>query len=131
MNASRIAAWTVLGLWAACWAFFAFAAGLRWDGPVGLVALLVVGIPLSACCWPRLGAALLVVESLFLLGAVLFYLHNSLWTTLLLIGTLALPPGLTGLLLLAGGAGISQGKNELEHPAVNGESGRTDHATIS
>src|SRR5689334_14712025 len=104
MKRLRLAGYALVGVWSAFWLFFAFASGIGNAGVlrVAIVALLLVGIPVLAWLWPRVGAALLIAEGFFLLGWVYFYLRNPAHTTTLLVLTLAAPPLLAGLLLASG-----------------------------
>lgn len=103
----RKAAGVLLLAWGAWWCFFAVASAsdprftLEAVPPLLLAALLVVGIPLVAWRWRRYGGALLVAEGAVLLGLVVGVLRNPPGTTAFLIGTLALPPVVAGLLLAA------------------------------
>ena len=103
MTKSRLCAGALLGLWAAWWAFFAFAQRPTLVITAG-VAMVLFAIPLLAWSWRGVGGAILVAEGLALLAWVTFTLHkNPPATTMFLVLTLVLPPLLSGILLLAEG----------------------------
>lgn len=102
MTRLRRLAGAVLGVWAAWWAFFAFAQ----RPPLGIasgVALVLFAIPLLAWRWRGPGGVVLVAEALTLLAWVIWYLHNPPLSTLFLGLTLVLPPLLAGVLLIVDG----------------------------
>jgi hypothetical protein len=108
MNPLRYVGWAVLALWSARWSFFAVAGGVFQGGismevavRVACVAALVIGIPLLAFRRPGVGAPVLIAEGLGLLAWVVSLQRNPPATTLFLVLTLALPPALAGVLLLA------------------------------
>lgn len=107
--------WTrVLGLglgaiWAAWWTFFAVASSLgevfsRGHAfshvPVAIVLALLSAIAV-AWRWPAAGRILFAAFGLLLLWASVYFFNNPPATIWFLVLTLALPPLVSGLLLLA------------------------------
>jgi hypothetical protein len=97
-------------LWAAWWTFFAVASSvgnvIGKEGesfsavPVMIVLALLVSV-VVAWRWPRAGGALFAALGLFLLWASVSFFNNPPTTTWFLVLTLAVPPFIAGLLLLA------------------------------
>jgi len=100
MSKLRLAAAALLLLWAGFWAFFAFAQAPPLPIATG-AALVLFAVPLIAWRWRGPGGTVLAAEGLALLAWVTQYLRNPPPTTFLLILTLALPPLLAGILLIA------------------------------
>jgi hypothetical protein len=97
-------------LWAAWWVFFTVASSagevIGRGQPLSpvpflvvLALLVIVGL---AWRWTLIGGILFAALGLFLLWASLYFFHNSASTTWFLILTLAAPPFLVGMMLLAG-----------------------------
>lgn len=103
MTKVRLLAGALLGVWAAWWAFFAFVQKPPLLIAAG-VALVLFAIPFLGWRWRRPGGAVLVAEGLALLALVTWALHrNPPATSVFLVLTLALPPLLSGILLMADG----------------------------
>lgn len=105
---SRRAAQALALAWGGWWTFFGLASGIgEGSGPVGvLVHTLVPGgvflaTAILACRRQRLGAVLLLLEAL---AAAAYAAPGRPYSSFLLL-TLALPPLVAGLLLLAGDPG--------------------------
>jgi hypothetical protein len=96
-------------IWASWWTFFAVASAMgnvigkgQPFSPVPVVIVLaLLASVLLAWRWPVPGGMLFVVFGLFLLWASLYFFHNSITTTWFLVLTLAFPPFIAGLLLVA------------------------------
>ena len=101
MTRYRVLTGALLGLWAAWWAFFAFVQTPPLVIAAG-VAVVLFAVPLLGWRLGAPGGAILVVEGLGLLAWVSsFWQTNPPATTAFLVLTLALPPLLAGILLLA------------------------------
>jgi hypothetical protein len=68
--------------------------------PIVVILALLVSIVI-AWRWSRVGGAILALIGLFLLWASFYFFHNPPATTWFLVLTLAPPPFIAGLLLLA------------------------------
>jgi hypothetical protein len=98
----------MVGVWASWWVYFAVASSIN-DGVLPkegalvsfVVFLIFFGSGAVAWYWEKPGGALLILVGVGLLAAVLGFFHKSLPTTMFLVVTLAVPPLVSGLLLLA------------------------------
>ena len=95
-------------LWAGFWLWFGVASGiherLSWSG-VALYALrpglMFVAVVLVAWFWPRVGGVVLVLTGFILAGwYAIFFGHMPTSTKLFVLGTIAVPPLVGGLILL-------------------------------
>jgi hypothetical protein len=107
-NGRRLFARALATLWALWWVFFAFASTLAegkgfWSVvvPTGIVLMVFGGCAAMAWTKERLGGTVLLLVGAVLLYASVFWMHHTrIDTKLFVVGTLALPPLLTGTLLL-------------------------------
>lgn len=102
-------------LWAMWWSYFSIAVGMGVAPglpqallPMVVAVLLFLGSAFVAWRWPLVGGPLLTLEGALLLVWVAWVLQNPRSTTLLLVTLLALPPLLSGLMLLACRRGLSR-----------------------
>lgn len=106
----RFLAWTLIVLVTAFWLWFGIASAvaerlgvLNWIGHIVVPGGVLVVTALIAWRWPMVGASLLIAEGLFVaIGYPLtFGRRFPLFTTVMVWLTMALPPAVAGVLLLA------------------------------